>query len=223
MRYCCPFNFFPNSEKKSPKPPRKVIAWDLDETLFFAQTSGTTLQELITERWLAPAIIHSLIDHSTASCNYSPQLAIHFLHKKELSRLFKRLQKNNISIVFITSGAWHPQTTIRLINYALDLNLPMHTHFISCEVEKAKRLCADYPDDDICLVENDIYHIEQAKSYANVTTIRAKHNVDSTLDTHYHLKEINKWMDYAANLSQKQSARKRTCSFETTGYQKILS
>jgi hypothetical protein len=216
MRNCCPLNrFFPHRNTQPVKEPRKVIAWDLDETLFFAQNKGSTLKELIDERELAPGIINHLADTTSQIKPYSDQISMYFLHPKKLTALFKVFEAKKIIIVFITSGAWSAKQTIRLINYALDLTLPLNTHFINKEAEKAKKLTQAYPGDDICLVENDIYHIEQAALYDNVTTIRAKHNNDTRLNTEHHLNEINRWIGCTANQSP-QPSRVRTYSFETS-------
>jgi hypothetical protein len=206
MRYCC-LSFFPSRHQrtKAEQSPilaldlkaeqRPILALDLDETLFFAKPNDKSLLEMIKDRNLAQSILQELEKNTSKRVQLrNIAVEIHFLHTDRLKNMFNRLDKENITLVFVTSGKWLPIETIKAINYALDVNLPLNTPFYTDISKKSHMLNQYYPNAKICLVDNDDYHLLGTLPFAaNMTAIKAKHQQE--FDTLHHIKKINEWVD----------------------------
>ena len=174
------------------KSPRIMMAFDLDETLFYAKRVEHSVQEHLRYRHLPP----EFISHATASGTIKiseENYTFHFLNVSEWQRLFLRLIKNDIPIILITNGYWYKDDTIDRLDSAFNIALPPSTHFFNRVNNKPNDLRYYFPHDHICLLDDKNDHLQFAiKQDIDFIHVKTK---AIPMDLNSHIAAAHRWLD----------------------------
>lgn len=174
------------------KPPRVMMAFDLDETLFFAKRNKHTAQQHLDCRHLPGDFISQI--NNTNTCRISEDnYVFYFLNTQGWSELLSRLLKNNVDIILITNGSWQKKSTINRLNRAFKIELTPNTHFLNRVDNKPNKLRYAFPYDDICLLDDKNDHLQSAIQHdIDFIHVRTKAEL---MDLNTHINAAHHWLD----------------------------
>jgi hypothetical protein len=187
MSYCHSFWKCKNNDKK-----KSVMAFDLDETLFFARRHAYSDQEYLLKRNMPSQFLQTLKKAEVIICR--GKFHFYFFHIEKLKRLFKKIIKDDIQLVLITQGSWDEFHILYLIEKALGISLPPSLKFFHQVDNKPSFLKQQFPKTAICLMDDRTTHKHEA--YRNrISFIPVECRKESKTLDDSHIFKAMQWVD----------------------------